>query len=113
MIRAMNATKPTPDRRTPTNDEIPDLLEEVRTSGESIACFARRRGLSTWKLYQARRKLDKLRVAEPILDPIRLLDARGFATTIELETRRGQVVRVPAGFDAETLRRILELLESC
>ena len=41
--------------RTPRDAEIAGLLEELEASGGNISAFTRARGLSPWKLYEARR----------------------------------------------------------
>jgi len=49
-------TEPTRrSQRTPSDDEIPSLLEALETFGGSTAAFAREQGLAAWKLYKARR----------------------------------------------------------
>src|SRR5215467_5411901 len=40
-----------------TDDEAQKLLEEWRRSGDSIAAFARRHGVSAWRLYWWRKRL--------------------------------------------------------
>ena len=45
--------------------------------------------------------------------PVRVIEAvaAGGSAAVEIVTRRGQVVRVPTGFDAATLRRVIVVLE--
>ncbi len=116
MIGAMDTRKPPTTRRTPTDAEIPGLLAELRSSRESIAGFARSRGLTAWKLYRAGREPKPTKLSEPaapIFEPIRVLDLATAPSAIELEHRGGHLLRIPAGFDADTLRRLLGVLESC
>jgi transposase-like protein len=40
-----------------TDDDARTVLEEWRQSGDSIAAFARSRGVSAWRLYSWRKKL--------------------------------------------------------
>jgi hypothetical protein len=47
---------------------------------------------------------------EPSFVPVRVLSLPGFAT-LEVVLGQGRVVRVPAGFDAATLRQLLAILE--
>jgi hypothetical protein len=47
---------------------------------------------------------------QPSFVPVHVLPSPG-ATTLEVVLGRGRVVRVPAGFDAATLRELLAILE--
>lgn len=100
-------------QRTPTDDEIPGFLAELAKSGESLASFARLRGLSTWKLYKARRKSVARKSAAPVFERVRIVGAPVVSSCIELEHSSGHRLRVPTGFDDVTLRRVLGVLESC
>ena len=46
----------------------------------------------------------------PVFVPLHVLPAAA-ATPFEVVLRQGRVVRVPAGFDAATLRQLLAILE--
>lgn len=108
----MESSKQTSPLRTPSDDEVPALLDELELSGESLAAFARARDIRSWKLYKARRRqaprepdatFAPVRVAAPLVEP----------PPIEVEHTSGHRLRVPAGFDAATLLRLVEVLESC
>lgn len=95
--------------RTPTDDELPTLLAELQTSGESLAAFARSRGLTTWKLYRAQRAKRPDR-----FDPIRLIERPSpTAEPIELVHAAGHRIMIRPDFDSGTLQRLLEVLASC
>lgn len=113
MIGSMDTPKSTSIGRTPTDREIPRLLATLAASGDSLAAFARARGLSTWKLYKAQRKSGRRADSRPLLDPIRIVPDVTNGSVIELEHSSGHTLRVPSGFDAGTLRRLIEVLESC
>lgn len=111
----MRATTPSTPLRTPGDDEIPGLLAELGASGESLAAFARERGLSTWKLYKARRMLECAEGAAAVFERVRVVGTGEAPAppSIEVEHSCGHRLRVPVGFDAATLRRLVEVLESC
>ena len=113
MIAGMDSTRASADLRTPHNDEIPTLLAALAESGESLLAFARSRGLSTWKLYKARRQGKPEVIATAIFDPVRIVGASLATAPIELEHSSGHRLRIPPGFDETTLLRLIEVLESC
>jgi transposase-like protein len=113
----METTTPCAALRTPGNEEIPSLLAELAATGGNLAAFARDRGLSSWKLYKARRKLRRAAPAAPDLVPVRIVDTAEAPTppspSIEVEHSCGHRLKVPVGFDAATLLRLVKVLESC
>ena len=109
----MDTSKTSSVLRAPSDDEIPGLLAELAKSDESLAPFARRRGLSTWKLYKARRKSTAKRPAAPAFEKVRIVHPTVVSSCIEVEHSSGHRLRVPAGFDEVTLRRVLAVLGSC
>ena len=109
--------EPTTKLRTPSRDEIPSLLDEQAASGLSIAAFARERGLTTWKLYTTARKRTRSkpngkrpRAERESFVPVSII---GSAQAFELDLGARGTLRVPAGFDAEDLRRLLEVVGAC
>lgn len=100
------------------------VLERQGKSGQNIRGFCRANGISEGSFFNWRRKLGRLgtrsamsRQAEgreivptPFVS-LKLPAAAGPDGVIELLHPRGHVVRVPAGFDAESLLRILEVLD--
>lgn len=100
-----------------TKEELPALLAEIERSGESVAALARRRGLSTWKLYRSRGasagsrpRQHRSKPAE--LVPVRVVPPVG-AAPLELALAGCHVLRIPAGFDEAELRRLLGVLAGC
>lgn len=100
--------------RSVSRDELPALLTELEASGESVAEFARRRGIATWKLYTARRKSSggRRKGIQPDLVPVRVVESVQ-ARPLELALASGHVLRVPPGFDETELRRLLGVLAAC
>lgn len=105
------STDTSAELRTPTRREVPALLEELEASGESLASFARARGLRSWKLYKARRKLRPAR-REVELVPVRVVD-EARAEAIDLVLASGHRLQIPRDFDEALLRRLLGVLASC
>src|SRR6266850_4769816 len=93
------------------------LVHEQEGSGKSVREFAHARGLSPASLYwwrsalgrRARSRSKGPRLAEIALLPssVECLDAAAF----ELALSSGHRLRVPSRFDAESLRRLLAVLE--
>jgi hypothetical protein len=124
-------------RRTPTDEEIPSLLEALEAAGGNIAAFARERGLSPWKLYEARRvaagatarrerrgrarprrpqrKHQPESSDAPEFIALQVVEEEGGSppAPLELVLGSGQRLLIPSGFDATTLRRLLGVLASC
>jgi transposase-like protein len=96
------------------------MVDAWRRSGESLAAFARRRGVQEQRL---RYWIDRLSVpasATPLrFHPVRLLEGppspprTGDWTDdrIEILLRDGRTVRVPAGVAVDDLRQVLAVLE--
>ena len=108
--------------RTPTDDEIPALLEAVAAAGGNTAAFAREHGLSPWKLYEARRAAagggprrgERQRRAEHLFVPVRVVEeGTARAEPLELVLVSGHRLRIPVGFDETTLRRLMGVVTSC
>lgn len=108
------------DRRTPTDDEIPSLLEALASSGGNVAAFAQERGLMPWKLYAARRaaagrgRRRVRRDRDPAFVSVRVVEERPEpCTPLELVFDSGYRLLIPGGFDEPTLRRAIGVLASC
>jgi len=116
----MNAAARQADPRSVTATEARSLLEEQESSDLSIAAFARQRGVRPWALYNARalarrrasreaeKAFSEVCVVED--DPPRHQSDNG---QIELSLPSGLSLRIGAGFDEVTLRRVLGVLASC
>jgi len=94
------------------------VVEAWRRSGESPAAFARRHGIARRRLERWARRLGaadgRVRFHRVRLVERGVADAvpRGVASSIEIEWVPGRRVRVPAGFAADDLARVLEVLEA-
>ena len=112
-------TEPTPRaRRTPTDDEIPSLLEALAAFGGNTAAFAREQGLAAWKLYEAQRVARgkprrRLRKANTDFLAIHVVEDTPPSVPLELALGSGHRLLIPRGFDETTLRRVLGVLASC
>jgi hypothetical protein len=101
-------------RRSPwTEDEARAALDAWRSSGQSLAGFARRHQLGDERLRWWQRRLaetDQRHGDEVALVPVTVLGA----SSASFEVVVGElVVRVPAEFDAAALRRLLDALSAC
>ena len=112
---------PRPPRRTPTDDEIPSLLEALAASGGNTAAFAQEHGLAPWKLYEPQRvaggggpRRRRDRKADPDFVPVRVVEERPEKSPpFEVALSSGHRLLIPAGFDEATLRRLMGVLASC
>jgi hypothetical protein len=108
-------------RRTPTDDEIPALLEALAASGGTTAAFAREHGLTPWKLYKAQRmaagagpRRRRRRKAELDLVRVQVVEERPtLSSPLELVLDSGHRLLIPLGFDETTLRHVMGVLASC
>lgn len=108
-------------RRTPTDDEIPSLLEALAASGGNTAAFARDHGLVAWKLYEAQqvaagagRRRRQRRKAGSDFVPVQVVEERTASPApLELVLGSGHRLLIPCGFDETTLRRVMGVLTSC
>lgn len=100
--------------------EARELVEEQRTSGLSIAAFARERGVKPWALYNARaaerRRATRGRASR--FAEIQVVDEPAEAPVIaggaiEVSLPSGVAIRVRRDFDEVALRRLLGVLGSC
>ena len=92
------------------------LVERWEGSGEPAASFARRNGVSVWRLLAWRRRRSRAVTAEgPSLVPVRLLEESGGRESerFELFLSDGRRLLIPSGSSPESLRRILRALSSC
>ena len=104
------------ERRYWRESEARVLLEAWRRSGETVGRFARRHGLEPRRLTRWVRRLDRAAGEAVRFHPVRLVGHRaepertGSGVPIEIELAHGQRVRVPRGFEADELRRVLAVL---
>lgn len=91
------------------------VIGQWQRSGGSVRAFCEERGLSEPSFYNWRRVIAERdghkaasKKGQPAFVPVRVLDA---GALLEVTLARGRVVRVPRGFDADTLRQLLAILE--
>lgn len=111
-------------------DAARDLIDAVHASGETIAEYARKRGLNPWVLYDWRRRLGASAKPAPTSGkpaagpsastggaflPVRITQPQTSmppsAELLEVVLAGGRRVRVPANFDDAALRRLVSILE--
>ncbi len=89
-------------------DHARAVLAALAKSGQSLAAFARERGISEQRLYFWRKRLE----SETATQPPAFVEVRhSGADVVEIELRSGRRVRVPACIDGAVLRRLIDALE--
>ena len=90
-------------------EEARVVVDAWRASGKTVTEFSRSYGIAAARLARWASRLGEPAVR---FHPVRLTEAREEpgAAVIEIELRNGTVVRLPAGFAIEDLRRILSAL---
>lgn len=88
-------------------------IQNWRYSGLSVRAFCARHGLTPANFYAWRRELQRRNAAPPAFVPVCVVPDHGSARDgrVEVVLRGGRAVRVGPGFDAETLRQLLAVLE--
>jgi hypothetical protein len=107
-------------RKTEAERRWRRLVAEQEASGLSARAFSRRHGLAEgtlawWRSELRRRGAERRsREAPPVLAPVRLVGEAPPAPAGEftVELAGGQRLYVSAGFDADALRRLLDVLEA-
>ena len=95
-------------------EEIRALVAEFKASGMPQVEFADLVGVNRTLLGRWIRREEEFSI--PSVVPVRIKAEAGKLSTqsdIEIVTPSGVVVRVGAGFDGETLRRVIGTIESC
>jgi transposase-like protein len=87
------------------------VLAELDGSGLSVEEFAGGAGLDAKRLYRWRRRLRDAGHSLFVEVTARAPSAQGRTDGFEVELDNGRRVRVPVGFDAGELRRLVEALE--
>lgn len=106
------------------------VLARLAASGLDIAAFARQHGIPDKRIRRWKAKLpsqhalvarEAVTVDEPTIPlvPVRVVGTHvetmgtgGASSPLEVVVRGGRAVRVPAGFDDETLARVVTVLEA-
>jgi len=105
-----------PNRRTRwTAERARQVLAELEGSEMSVGDFATERGLHPQRLYRWRRRMaieTRAPTRAPAFAEIRVRGHdREPGGRFEIELAGGRIVRVGPSFDAEALRRLVQLLE--
>lgn len=88
------------------------MVKAWRTSGESLAGFARRHRVDPRRVARWAARMEGSKQATVRFHPVRLAHRDGGdGSAIEIQLVGGQCVRVPAGFQTEDLRRVLAALD--
>lgn len=89
------------------------VLARWKRSGLSVRNFCRAEGLNSGTFYWWRREWNRRDRPQPAFLPVRILPEQGEPASgnIEVVLANGRSVRVSAGFDPQTLVRVVELLE--
>ncbi len=88
------------------------VVEAWRNSGESLSGFARRHGVDPRRVARWAWRVEGSAPAPVRFHPVRLAEhGDGNGAAIEIHLVGGQRVRVPPGFQAEDLRRVLAVLD--
>jgi len=101
---------PRKSKKRRTQQDIDALLGRYHKSGKSAHAFCEEEGLAESSLYNwLKRK--RLRKSSPELVEVKA-PAPKVRGGLRIATPRGYRVEVPAGFAAEELKRLLDVLES-
>lgn len=104
---------------TPQARKMAGVIDEFERSEMTVGEFAQARGFSKWQIYEWRRRIRRLREEEGKSGPgdslFVAVHSAGLSSgeRFELELSHGRRVRVPTGFNAGDLRRLIEVIESC
>jgi transposase-like protein len=102
-------------RRRWTLQEAEAVLAAAERSALSLRAFAVEHGIDVQRLYRWRKELRRDASAVETVRFEELVvhrgDAEGHAAPIELVLPSGCLVRIGAGFDEATLRRVIAVLE--
>ena len=105
-------------RRRRSRVEVEKLVAEYEASGLTRDVFCQQRGLSVVTLDKYRRRVQKwarsgagpMLPVEVVLSTGSNCAARGYGVLV-VESRSGRRIEVGCGFDAETLERVLTILD--
>ena len=102
------------DQRQPSDKEQfwRYMLHLWQSSGQTIRAFCQAQRLSEPSFYAWRRIIAKREQQQPAFVPVRVTPPPTTSIPLELVLASGCVVRVPPGFDADTLRQLLAVLHN-
>lgn len=99
-----------------TRAEIEAILAERESTGLTYAEMSARTGVAattlSWWNWRRRRE-QRVKGQTQFVELVPLADTSTERSHIELVTRAGVSVRVPPGFDTETLRAVLAVVDRC
>ncbi|HEX3594863.1 MAG TPA: transposase [Polyangiaceae bacterium] len=101
------------DRPRWTEQHAREVLDALARSGKSVARFAADLGLDPQRVYAWRRRLggaEPTRFQELVVRGPAPFSVGADAPAFEIALATGEVVRVPASFDAAALARLLDVL---
>jgi transposase-like protein len=112
---------PTAPHRSPfnrprwTEEDAREVIGELQRSGQSVSVFAAERGLDPQRVYLWRRRfgsvVERAPFREVVVRRAHSQPMDGSASPwFEIALGSGHLIRVPASFDADALRRLLEVL---
>lgn len=90
------------------------MVRAWQSSGSTLSGFAGRHGVDPRRLSRWVSRLEGSEPAAMRFHPVRLAEGgggQGDGRAIEIELGGGRCVRVPHGFEAEDLRRVLAVLQ--
>ncbi len=90
------------------------MIKAWEGSGSTLLRFARRHGVDPRRLSRWASRLEGSEPAAMRFHPVRLAErgeGQRDGRSIEIELGGGRCVRVPCGFEAEDLRRVLAVLQ--
>ena len=100
---------PRKTRRGP--EEIRQIVQDFHESGLSVEDFARRMGLQRLRLIDwIRRESHAVRSSKNLVQ-VDVRKPSAVESHIEILMEGGLALRVPSGFDSESLLRLLDVLE--
>jgi transposase-like protein len=91
-----------------------DMVRRWQRSGQTVRAFCDEHGFSEQSFYGWRRTIAEhdQQAQTPAFVPIRVVSAAATPSALlEVVASSGRVIRVPADFDANALRRLLAILE--
>jgi len=111
MPRPRSNNSVTPQRRwTPADAQT--VLSALKASGLSANAFATRNGFDVNRLYKWRQRMEKSEASPQVPTFIEVPHSASRAQLVEVVLLCGRTLRVPASFDALTLRHLVDTLDA-
>ena len=103
-------------QRSELQSRMRALFDQWRSSGESVAGFSRRHGITPWKFQYWRGRFSRSDPKKADFAPVRLVNdvARSEFYGIEVSLTSGETIRVGSGAPLEMVRGVISILrERC